>query len=52
MLHLVGINSFGCMKMHGLTNPKGYDNINLIYNEYRKSRFLRIVSTYQPHLTS
>jgi len=22
LLHLVGINSFECMKMHGLTNPK------------------------------
>ena len=22
MLHLVDINSFECMKMHGLTNPK------------------------------
>ena len=22
MLHLVGINSFECMKMHGLANPK------------------------------
>ena len=22
LLHLVGINSFECIKMHGLTNPK------------------------------
>jgi hypothetical protein len=22
LLHIVGINSFECMKIHGLTNPK------------------------------